>query len=186
MRVPRRTQELARDVATATGEISQQRGRCPTLAELADHLQVSSADVLVAIGASQVYRLTSLNAPYAGTGGDDLIDLVGGIDPRYAGVDDRLLLRSLRPLFAALPLRGAAHPHHAVLRWHEPGRDRHRGRPVPDAHLPAVEAVPYPVTGPIAELTSRPFARRRAASGGAQAGRHHRTGGPVRNATSWP
>jgi RNA polymerase sigma-B factor len=63
---------------------------------------VNIDDLVVAIGALQAYHLASLNAPYAGTGGVDLIDLVGGIDPRYAGVDDRQLLR---PLLAALPPR---------------------------------------------------------------------------------
>jgi RNA polymerase sigma-B factor len=105
MRVPRSTQELALDVITATDELSQQQGRSPTLAELADHLNVSARDVLIAIGASRTYHLASLNAPYAGTGGADLIELIGGIDPRYAGVDDHLSLPLLRPLFAALPLR---------------------------------------------------------------------------------
>lgn len=102
MQVPRSIQELARDVATATGELSQQRGRLPTPAELADHLHVNVDDLLAAISASQAYHLASLNAPYPGTSGADLIDLIGGIDPRYASVDDHL---SLRPLFAALPLR---------------------------------------------------------------------------------
>jgi RNA polymerase sigma-B factor len=66
---------------------------------------VSAADVLTAVGASQAYRLTSLNAPYTGTGGDDLIEFIGGIDPHYTGVDDHLLLPPLRPLLAALPMR---------------------------------------------------------------------------------
>jgi RNA polymerase sigma-B factor len=61
--------------------------------------------VQVAIGASRAYHLASLNAPYAGTAGDDLIELIGGIDPHYTGVDNHLLLRLLRPLLAALPLR---------------------------------------------------------------------------------
>jgi RNA polymerase sigma-B factor len=105
MRVPRSTQELARDVATATDELGQQRSRSPTSAEIADHLHVSAADVLIAIGTSRAYRTASLNAPYAGTGSVDLIELIGDIDPRYACVDDRLVLPPLRPLLAALPLR---------------------------------------------------------------------------------
>jgi RNA polymerase sigma-B factor len=105
MRVPRSTQELVREVATAAGELSQQRGRSPTAVELADHLQVDVDDLLAAIGASQAYHLVSLNAPHAGTDSADLVDLIeviGGTDPRYAGVDNHLLLR---PLLAALPLR---------------------------------------------------------------------------------
>jgi len=105
IRVPRSIQELALDVVTATGELNQRRGRSPTPAELADHLQVNVDDILAAIGAWQFYNLASLNAPRAGTDGTDsadLIDLTGGTDPRYAGLDDRLILRSL---VAALPRR---------------------------------------------------------------------------------
>jgi RNA polymerase sigma-B factor len=102
MRVPRRTQELVRDVATATGVLSQRQGRPPTPAELADHLHATVDDLVVAIEAAQAYRPASLNAPYTGTGSADLIELIGGTDPRYTRVDDHLWLR---PLFAALPLR---------------------------------------------------------------------------------
>jgi len=99
MRVPRSIQKLALEAATATGELSQRRGRSPTPAELADHLHVRVDDLLAAVGAWQAYHLASLDEPHAGT---DSADLIGGIDPRYAGVDDKL---SLRPHFAALPLR---------------------------------------------------------------------------------
>jgi RNA polymerase sigma-B factor len=99
MRVPRSIQKLALEVATATGELSQRLGRFPTSAELADHLHVRVDDLLAAVGAWQAYHLASLDEPHAGT---DSADLIGGIDPRYAGVDDRV---SLRPHFAALPLR---------------------------------------------------------------------------------
>ncbi len=102
MRVPRSTQELARHLASATGELSQQLGRPPTPAELAGHLHVNVDELMAAIGASQAYHLASLNAPHAGTDSVELIDLIGGTDPRYDGVDDQL---SVRPLFAALPLR---------------------------------------------------------------------------------
>lgn len=102
MRVPRSTEELIREAATATGELSQQRGRTPTPAELADHLHVNLDDLLVAMGARQAYHLASLNAPHAGTDSAELIDLIGDTDPGYAGVDDEL---SLQPFLAALPLR---------------------------------------------------------------------------------
>lgn len=102
MRLPRSTQELVQEAATATGELSQQRGRTPTPAELADHLHVNLDNLLVAMGARQAYHLASLNAPHAGTDSAELIDLIGDTDPGYAGVDDRL---SLQPFLAALPLR---------------------------------------------------------------------------------
>ena len=102
MRVPRPTQLLAREVATATDRLSQRQGRSPTRAELADHLNVDVDDLLAAIGAWQFYHLASLNEPHAGADRAELIDCVRGIDPRYANVDNRLWLQ---PLFAALSLR---------------------------------------------------------------------------------
>lgn len=102
MRVARPTQELAREVVAATGELSQQQGRSPTPAELADYLHVHADDIRAAMSASQAYHLASLNAPRAGTDSVDLIDVIGGIDPHYAYIDDHL---SLWPLLAALPPR---------------------------------------------------------------------------------
>ncbi|MEH1125320.1 SigB/SigF/SigG family RNA polymerase sigma factor [Micromonospora sp. CPCC 206061] len=102
MRVPRAAQDLTREIATATGELSQQHGRHPTAAELADHLHVGIDELRAALGASQVYNLVSLNMPHTAGTGIDRIDLLGGIDPHYAGVDDTL---TLQLLMAALPMR---------------------------------------------------------------------------------
>jgi len=101
MRVPRSIQELALRVRVAADELGQRRGSTPTSAELAEHLHVAVDDVLTAIGARQNYRLPSLNTPCPDTG-TDFLDVVGGIDPRYASIDDHL---SLQPLFVELPLR---------------------------------------------------------------------------------
>ncbi len=101
MRVPRPIQDLALRVPAVADELGHQRGRTPTTAELADLLQVSADDVQTAVGAWQNYRLPSLNTPHPETGAD-LVDVIGGIDPRYAVIDDQL---SLQPLLAQLPLR---------------------------------------------------------------------------------
>ena len=101
MRVRRPIQELARRVPPAADELSQLRGRTPTTAELADHLDATVDDVVAAVGARQNYHLASLNQRRDGSG-VDFIDVIGSIDPRYADVDDRL---SIQPLFARLPLR---------------------------------------------------------------------------------
>jgi RNA polymerase sigma-B factor len=95
MRVPRSTQELTREVVIATDELSQRQGRLPTAAELANHLHVSIEELRAAIGAFHVYNLVSLNAPHTADASIDRIDLLGGTDPRYAGVDDNLTLRLL-------------------------------------------------------------------------------------------
>ena len=101
MRVPRPMQELALKVPVAADELGHQRGRTPTTAELADHLQATAVDVRAAVGAWHNYRLPSLNTPHPDTGAD-WGDVIGGIDPRYASIDDNV---SLQPLVAELPLR---------------------------------------------------------------------------------
>ena len=105
MRTARRVQELTLDLAIATADLSQQLGRTPTTADLADHLRLSPEDVTRAITAAKSRRPMSLNSRRAD--GDDaepaeFIDLIGDPDPRYADVDIHL---TIRPLFAALPLR---------------------------------------------------------------------------------
>ncbi len=95
MRVPRPLQELARELDIATGELSHQRSRLPTPAELAVHLHTSVEQVLAATGARQVYRLTSLDTPATGAIDVDLVDMLGSVDPHYAAVDDQLTLRLL-------------------------------------------------------------------------------------------
>ena len=101
MRVPRPMQELALKVPVAADELGHQRGRTPTTTELADHLQATVDDVRAAVGAWHNYRLPSLNTPHPETGAD-WGDVIGGIDPRYASIDDNV---SLQPLVAELPLR---------------------------------------------------------------------------------
>ena len=101
IRVPRSIQELALRMPAAANELTHQRSRNPTTAELAEHLQVSVSGVRAAVGAWQSYRLSSLDIPNASTG-VDVIDTVGAIDPHYAGIDAHL---ALQPLVAALPLR---------------------------------------------------------------------------------
>ena len=99
IRVPRSTRQLANDMATAADKLGQKWGRPPTATELSDHLHASVDDLRAAVGASYV---ASLNEPLADADGTYLADVIGGIDPRYANVDDHL---SLRPLLAALSQR---------------------------------------------------------------------------------
>ncbi|PWU50400.1 B/F/G family RNA polymerase sigma-70 factor [Micromonospora sp. S4605] len=102
MRVPRRAQELNSMVRAATAELTQRQDHHPTTAELADHLDVSVNDVLAALTASQAYRLASLNAPHHKADDTETIELIGAVDPGYAGVDDH---RTLLPLLAKLSPR---------------------------------------------------------------------------------
>lgn len=102
MRVPRSIQVLAHDITAAISDLTHQRGRPPTRTELANHLHVDLDDLRIAIGARHAYQPESLNAPHPGTDNTDLINVLGGPDPRYAHIDDHL---TLQPLFAALPQR---------------------------------------------------------------------------------
>ncbi|MEW2328635.1 SigB/SigF/SigG family RNA polymerase sigma factor [Micromonospora chersina] len=102
IRVPRSAQELSARVPEARGRLGQQCGRQPTDGELADHLEVTVAQLVAAVAAVAVYRLPSLNEPRPGADGVERLELIAAADPGYAAVDDRL---TLRPLLAALPPR---------------------------------------------------------------------------------
>ncbi|GAB4058861.1 SigB/SigF/SigG family RNA polymerase sigma factor [Catellatospora paridis] len=102
MRVPRTVKELGPRVATAARELSQQQGRTPAPADIADHLHVALADVLTTMEAWHAYRVLSLNTSPAGSTGADLIDSIGDVDRRYAAVEERMCLR---PVLAGLAPR---------------------------------------------------------------------------------
>ncbi|MEV6521047.1 sigma-70 family RNA polymerase sigma factor [Longispora sp. NPDC051575] len=101
IRVPRSVQELSRHVLTATSDLGHRLGRQPTPGELAAHLLVDVPTVAAALGATHSYRLASLDVP-PGDAHGDLSEVLGEVDPRFAGVDDRL---ALGPLVEALPAR---------------------------------------------------------------------------------
>nr|WP_239077177.1 RNA polymerase sigma factor SigF [Actinocatenispora rupis] len=104
VRVPRRLQELKLAISTATGTLTQQLGRSPTVADLAEHLGVSEDDVVEGLDSGHAYAAVSLSAPVGS--GDEMMsevqDLLGGDDPEMATVEDR---ESLRPLLMKLPER---------------------------------------------------------------------------------
>lgn len=102
IRVPRAAQELGARVPEARARLGQQYGREPTDGELADHLEVTAAQIVAAVAASDVYRPQSLNDPRPGGNGIERHAYIGAVDPGYAAVDDHL---TLRLLLAALPPR---------------------------------------------------------------------------------
>jgi RNA polymerase sigma-B factor len=103
VRVPRRLQELRLEITKISGDLAQRLGRSPTVADLAAHLEVSEEEVIEALDCAQAYRALSLHAPVSGDdSGGELIDLLGGIDPEMATVEDRA---ALRPALAQLPER---------------------------------------------------------------------------------
>jgi RNA polymerase sigma-B factor len=105
VRVPRRLQELRLEITKISGDLAQDLGRSPTVADLAARLDVSEEEIIEGLDCGQAYRAMSLDAP-VGNDGDagqtGLGDLLGGLDPDLETVEHR---ESLRPLLAKLPAR---------------------------------------------------------------------------------
>jgi len=103
VRVPRRLQELRLSLATATAELTQELGRAPTVAELAERLKVNEEDILEGLESANAYSTLSLDAPDIGeTDGQSMVDSLGADDDALEGVDYR---ESLKPLLAKLDPR---------------------------------------------------------------------------------
>lgn len=90
MRVPRSLQELHLRVKNASEFLRGDLGRSPTVKELSEYLEVSEEQVLEAMEAGDAYRLTSLDAPVAGTADQQL--QVGGDDPEMHAFEQRQLV----------------------------------------------------------------------------------------------
>lgn len=80
VRIPRRLQELNMEIGKVTDIISQERGRAPTVAELAQHVGATEEEVLEAMQASHGYSAESLDAPQEGED-LDLASRIGSTDP---------------------------------------------------------------------------------------------------------
>ncbi|CAL9665334.1 RNA polymerase sigma factor SigF [Streptomyces sp. enrichment culture] len=103
LHVPRRVQDLRNRVRRASKELSQTTpGRPPTIAEIAEHAQLSEAEVATGMEALECFSALSLEAEMPGTDGYALGDAIGGPDPRYDVVVDRV---AVRPFLEALPER---------------------------------------------------------------------------------
>ncbi|MEV0584583.1 sigma-70 family RNA polymerase sigma factor [Nonomuraea sp. NPDC050310] len=96
-------QDRRAELNAVTGELTQDLGRSPTVAELAQRMNISEEDVLLTMDASAAYRTLSLDVP---TGMDDdstvLADLIAADDNSVDMVIDK---HALRPLVRALPER---------------------------------------------------------------------------------
>jgi len=103
VRVPRRLQELRLELSKVSGDLAQELGRSPTVADLAARVGASEEEVIEGLESGHAYRALSINAPAGGEDtGTELADLLGGADRELEAVDDR---ESLRPLIARLPER---------------------------------------------------------------------------------
>ncbi len=86
VRVPRQLQETAVHLNQALPELTQKLGRSPTIAEIAQRLQVAEDEIVEAMDAIQAYSTTSIDAP-AGTSGITHADTFGGDDPSLELLD---------------------------------------------------------------------------------------------------
>ena len=102
IRVPRRLQELRISINGVTGELSQQLGRSPTPAEIAERLECSVEEVLEGIESANAYSTLSLDAGDSEDGPGPLLETVGEYDASLEHIEVR---ESIKPLLEALPDR---------------------------------------------------------------------------------
>jgi RNA polymerase sigma-B factor len=93
--VPRRVQDLSLEVGHASMVLTNALSRTPTVAELAERLEVNETAVLEALESAAGYSPASLNAPAGAEGGGEFGDLLGGADADLELVDDRLTVADL-------------------------------------------------------------------------------------------
>jgi RNA polymerase sigma-B factor len=91
--VPRRAQEMALRIDRGSRQLSADTGRSPTVAELAQYLELSTEDVLLGLDAGRAHYSVSLDAPAVGHGDDSEPETLGSSlgtdDERFALVDTR-------------------------------------------------------------------------------------------------
>jgi RNA polymerase sigma-B factor len=103
IRVPRRLQEMKLALSKATAELSQRNGRAPTVAELAEHLEISEESVLEGLESANAYSAISLDAPeITDENAPAVYESLGVVDEALEGVVYR---ESLKPLLDRLPPR---------------------------------------------------------------------------------
>lgn len=96
IKVPRRLQELSFKVNQAVDALTQRLQRSPTIAEIAEYLEVTSEEVLEALETSEAYNFVSLESDRGGDGSDSfsILEYIGKDDQLMAIVDDRATLAS--------------------------------------------------------------------------------------------
>jgi RNA polymerase sigma-B factor len=89
--VPRGAQERALKVRDAQERIAGERGRAPTVGQLAEYLELDTEEVIDALQVIQAYETVSLDAPRPGTdrdgAGTAYWESLGGEDERYELVE---------------------------------------------------------------------------------------------------
>ena len=104
VRPPRRAQELHLELRRTDEDLTHQLGRSPTIAELAQALDVSEDHVLEALEAGVAHQATSLDQPAPGDddGGPRSDRLLATTESGFLRVDQQMIVRDL---IADLPER---------------------------------------------------------------------------------
>jgi RNA polymerase sigma-B factor len=96
VRVPRDLQEMTVRVDRTSEELSRQIGRAPTPAEIAEHIGITTEQVLEAREAAGAYRAVSLDRPRNEEDEEgELVDAFGTEDHGYAVAEDAATVESL-------------------------------------------------------------------------------------------
>jgi RNA polymerase sigma-B factor len=102
VRPPRPIQKLQADVSRAEGELIQQLGRSPRVAEVAEYLGVGEDEVLEALSADGCFTPTSLDTPVGADSSAVLGDLLPDDDKAMSEAEARVMLA---PAVRSLPER---------------------------------------------------------------------------------
>jgi RNA polymerase sigma-B factor len=89
--VDRGAQERARKITDAQQALSGRTGRIPTVAELAQYLELSQEEVLDGLQTGEAYGAVSLDAPMAGEDDEESsrLDTIGAEDQRLLLIDEQ-------------------------------------------------------------------------------------------------
>ena len=93
--VPRGVQERTLRLEEAERRLTVDQGRAPSVAELAQYLEIDSEQVLDAMAAAKAYGALSLDAPRSSMSGEPATtyaELLGEADERYDLVEDRVTI----------------------------------------------------------------------------------------------
>jgi RNA polymerase sigma-B factor len=92
MHLPRGLQERAMDVAAATQKLSDELGSSPTVAQIAERLDLSDEEVLDALQADEARRTLSLDAPRSREDAESApaVEMVGRPEMGYEAVESQL------------------------------------------------------------------------------------------------
>lgn len=101
--VPRRIKELGPKIKRATEELTILKQRSPSVADIANHLDVTEEEVLETMEMGQSYKALSVDRKIeANSDGStvSILDLIGDKDDSFEKMDLRLLLEKVLPILS--------------------------------------------------------------------------------------